>query len=81
MSMSIFLVAYVLYIPIYIQEGLGEDPFHWTELPSLNKDDYYYYHYYYYYYYMEINLLFSGPAGNFVSASNRFRKYQYCIVS
>ena len=24
-------------------EGLREDPYHWTELPSLNKDYYYYY--------------------------------------
>ena len=23
-------------------EGLREDPYHWTELPSLNKDYYYY---------------------------------------
>ena len=28
-------------------EGLREDPYHWTELPSLNKDYYYYYYYYY----------------------------------
>ena len=26
---------------------LREDPYHWTELPSLNKDYYYYYYYYY----------------------------------
>ena len=25
-------------------EGLREDPYHWTELPSLNKDYYYYYY-------------------------------------
>ena len=31
-------------------EGLREDPYHWTELTSLNKD-YYHYHYHYYYYY------------------------------
>ena len=29
-------------------EGLREGPYHWTELPSLNKDNYYYYYYYYY---------------------------------
>ena len=27
-------------------EGLRDDPYHWTELPSLNKD-YYYYHFHY----------------------------------
>ena len=31
-------------------EGLREDPYHWTELPSLNKDYYYYYYHYYYCY-------------------------------
>ena len=30
---------------VNMPEGLREDPYHWTELPSLNKD--YYYHYYY----------------------------------
>ena len=25
-------------------EGLREDPYHWTELPSLNKELYYYYY-------------------------------------
>ena len=34
-----------------ILEGLREDPYHWTELPSLNKYYYYYYYYHYYYYY------------------------------
>ena len=34
---------------INMPEGLREDPYHWTELPSLNKDYYYHYHYYYYY--------------------------------
>ena len=29
---------------VNMPEGLREDPYHWTELPSLNKD---YYHYYY----------------------------------
>ena len=29
-------------IPSLSVEGLREDPYHWTELPSLNKDYYYY---------------------------------------
>ena len=28
---------------IHYSEGLREDPYNWTELPSLNKDYYYYY--------------------------------------
>ena len=29
-----------------VSEGLREDPYHWTELPSSNKDYYYYYYHY-----------------------------------
>ena len=29
---------------VNMPEGLREDPYHWTELPSLNKDYYYYYY-------------------------------------
>ena len=32
-------------------EDLREDPYHWTELPSLNKDYYYHYYYFYHFYY------------------------------
>ena len=45
-------------------EGLREDPYHWTELPSLNKDYHYYYYYYYYYYYHYGLLCVSEKAGD-----------------
>ena len=39
---------------VNMPEGLREDPYHWTELPYLNKDDYNHYYCYYHYHYHHI---------------------------
>ena len=55
--------------------GLREDPYHWTELPSLNKDYYhyhYYYYYYYYYYYIEIVVWMYDTFDNNLRTKNSF---------
>ena len=50
---------------VNMPEGLREDPYHWTDLPLLNKDYYYYYYYYYYYnYYYHIIIIISGSRGS-----------------
>ena len=40
---------------VNMPEGLREDPYHWTKLPSSNKD---YYHFFFYYYYIRATYLF-----------------------
>ena len=47
MVMTVGLLMYKIRSYCNEIEGLREDPYHWTELPSLNKK---YYHFYYYNY-------------------------------
>ena len=44
---------------VNMPEGLREDPHHWSELPSLNKD--HYYNYYHIWYHSEYTPIIPNP--------------------